>query len=82
MGKAEDCRLQKMENHLLAQEDDMAVSAHIYNSDRTDVDMEHYTEQVCEMPRKRSCLGILIVLLLVAICVFLYLAWGGQMPWK
>ena len=56
-------------------------SPRVYNSDRTDVDMDRFTEKVCEPPRKRSCFGILLILLLVGIAAFLYLAWGGKLPW-
>lgn len=55
-------------------------NARIYNTDRTDVDMEQYAEDVCQPPRKGSCLWIVILLLLAAIALFLYLVIGGG--WK
>ena len=63
--------LERLENQL------MAENPRVYNSDRTDVDMEQFSEEVCQTPRKGSCLGIIIVILLAAIAVFLYLALGG-----
>lgn len=74
--------LNRLENHLLAEEGQAEVSARVYNADHTDVDMQRYTESVCELPRKRSCLGFVILLLLAATAIFLYLAWGGSLPWS
>lgn len=79
MGKEKD--LDRLQNHLFAQEAGEKHTAHVYNADHTDVDLEEYTRDVCEKPRRGSCLGVILVGLFVATAIFLYLAWGG-FPWK
>lgn len=62
-------------------ENNLPEHTRVYNNDRTDVDMEHFSRQVCEIPRKRSRFGIVLLLLFAAAAVLLYLVWGGKLPW-
>lgn len=82
MAKDRDQALQRLQNYMDAEEEETLRSAHVYNSDTSDVDLDRYSQEVCQPPRKRSCLGVLILLLLAATAVFLYLAWGGKLPWN
>ena len=82
MAKDRDQALRRLQNYMDAEEEETLRSAHVYNSDTSDVDLDRYSQEVCQPPRKRSCLGVLILLLLAATAVFLYLAWGGKLPWN
>lgn len=82
MARDRENSLEKLNNYLTADGEEKASSAKIYNGDRTDVDMDRFAEDVCQPPRKRSCLSLVILLLLAALGIFLFLAWGGKMPWN
>lgn len=82
MAKDRDQALRRLQNYMDAEEEETLRSARVYNSDTSDVDLDRYSQEVCQPPRKRSCLGALILLLLAATAVFLYLAWGGKLPWN
>ena len=81
MSKRFDRELQRLENHLMADETREKESAQSYNRDRTDVDLNAYSEKV--YGKKRGCgIWIFIFLLLMALGVFLFLVLGGELPWK
>lgn len=82
MAKDSDEALNRLQNDMDAEENREHLSARMYNNDRSDVDLEEYSREVCEPPRRGSCLGIFIVLLLVAVAGFLYLVMGGKLPWQ
>ena len=53
----------------------------IYNNDSVDVSPDEYDLDGEPPARKGSCLGIFILLLLLFAAGFVYLAWGGKLPW-
>lgn len=81
MGRKRDEELQRLENHLMAMDTRQDVTAKACNRDRTDVDMEKYSDAV-RGEKKRGCIWFLIILLAAGLGVFLYFVWGGQLPWK
>lgn len=82
MAKDKKDDLQRLENHLMADGDGTGSFARVYNADRTDVDLDRFAEEVCKEPRKHSCLAVVILLLLAALGIFLFLVWGGRLPWN
>ncbi len=81
MGKKLDREVQRLENHLIADDARQVSSARAYNRDKADVDLEKYSETV-RVGKKRGCIWFFIFLLCAALGIFLYFVWGGQLPWK
>lgn len=76
-----DRELERLNNHLMAVEDNTAPGCRVYNSDAADVDLEKYSRQVDTPPKRRHKLGWLIVIFLAAAAaVYFYL--GGMLPWN
>ena len=81
MAKDRDEELQRLEKHLMAEDVRKDVSAKAYNRDRTDVDLEKYSDAV-RGEKKGGCIWLVIFLLVAILGVFLYFVWGGQLPWN
>lgn len=81
MAKDRENSLKKLENHLMTDSENPSASARVYNGDRTDVDMEQFSDAVCQKP-KHGCVGWLLLLLAAALAVFLFIVWGGKLPWN
>lgn len=81
MAKDRENSLEKLENHLMTGTENPVSSARVYNGDRTDVDIEQFSDAVCQKP-KHGCIGWLLLLLAAALAVFLFLVLGGKMPWN
>lgn len=81
MRNPRDRELERLQNHLLADECRETAGAEAYNTDSVDVDLEKYSQKA--YGRKSGC-GIWLVILLLtgATGVFLYLVWGGRLPWN
>ncbi len=82
MAKDREDSLKKLENHLMTGTEAPISSARVYNGDRTDVDMEQFSEDICQKPKRRGCIGWLLLLLAVALGIFLFLVLGGELPWN
>lgn len=81
MAKKRDEELRRLENHLMACDARKEVSGKAYNRDKTDVDLDKYSDDV-RGEKKRGCIWFVILLLVAMLAVFLYFVWGGQLPWK
>lgn len=81
MAKDREEELRRLEKHLMAEDVRQEVSARAYNRDRTDVDLEKYSDAV-RGEKKRGCIWFVIFLIAAALGLFLYFVWGGQLPWK
>ena len=81
MAKDRDEELRRLENHLLAEEQRQVSSARVTNQDKTDVNMKKYAKAV-EGKKRKGCVWILILFLTAVLALFLYLVWGGQLPWN
>lgn len=81
MAKKRDEELRRLENHLMACDARMEVSGKACNRDKTDVDLDKYSDDV-RGEKKRGCIWFVILLLVAMLAVFLYFVWGGQLPWK
>ena len=77
-----DREIKKLENHLMAAEENTAPKCRVYNGDRSDVDMDDYIRQVDEPLKHRGKAGWLLLLLLVLAGIALYFWWGGKLPWN
>ncbi len=87
MGKHRNQDLKRIENQLFsAQETQSPVekSFRIYNTDKTDLDLESYSEAVRMPPKKRWLKKLVILLVLVALAVAGIWLWqnGGVLQWK
>ena len=81
MAKNREEELQRLEKYLLAEDVRQDVTAKAYNPDRTDVDLEKYSDAV-RGEKKRGCIWFVILFLFAMLSLFLYFVWGGQLPWK
>ncbi len=81
MSKKRDQELERLENYLMADEARQVSSARVYNRDRSDVNMKKYSESV-RKPKKTRGIWIVILVLTAVLALFLYLVWGGQLPWN
>lgn len=81
MAKDREEELRRLEKHLLAEDVRQEVTAKAYNPDRTDVDLETYSEAV-RGEKKSGCIWFVILLIAAMLGLFLYFVWGGQLPWK
>lgn len=78
MGRKQDEELKRIENHLSAAEELQVDSAHAYNRDAADVDIDRYSQRV-HGKKKGGCLAWLVILVTVAVLgIFLYQVWGGS----
>ena len=75
-----DRKLNRLQNHLMAAEENTAPKCRVYNGDSADVDMEQYCRQV-DAPAKRR-VGFGWLLLLLAAAAVAYLLLGGGLPWN
>ena len=75
-----DRQLKRLNNHLMAAEENTAPKCRVYNSDATDVDLYDYSGQV-DTPAKHRRGGFRF-LLLAAVIAVLYLLLGGDLPWN
>ena len=81
MASDRDEELQRLENHLLAAEQCQVSSARVSNRDKTDVNFKKYVKAV-EGKKRKGGIWVLIILLATALALFLYLVWGGKLPWN
>ena len=81
MAKDWDEELERLENHLLAEDQRKVSSARVTNRDKTDVNMKKYAKAV-EGRKRKGGIWLLIILLTAVLALFLYLAIGGQLPWN
>lgn len=77
----EDRQLKRLNNHLMAAEENTAPKCRVYNTDATDVDLEDYAQQV-DTPVKRAHGGFWLFLLAAAVIAAVYLLLGGELPWN
>ena len=77
----EDRQTKRLQNHLLAAEENTAPKCRVYNTDATDVDLEDYAQQV-DTPVRRRKGGFWIALLAAAVIGAAYLLLGGKLPWN
>ena len=77
----EDRQLKRLNNHLMAAEENTAPKCRVYNTDATDVDLEDYAGQV-DTPVRRPHRGFWIFLLAVAVIVAVYFLSGGKLLWN
>ena len=76
-----DRQLKRLNNHLMAAEENTAPKCRVYNTDATDVDLENYAQQV-DTPARRPHRGFWLFLFAVAVIAAVYLLLGGNLPWK
>ena len=81
MSKKREQELERLENYLMADEERQVSSARVYNRDKTDVNMKKYSEAV-RKPKKSGSIWLVILILTAVLALFLYLVWGGQLPWN
>lgn len=81
MAKDWDDELERLENHLLAEDQRQVSSARVTNRDKTDVNLKKYVKAV-EGRKRKGGIWLLIILLTAVLALFLYLAIGGQLPWN
>lgn len=75
--------LEKLSNHLEAEDCRQVNSASVRNSDTADVDLDAYSEQVYSEPAAGKGFRVAFFLvILAALAVFIYLVTGGTIPWK
>lgn len=87
MARREDRECKRLENHLLSMENEErcapANKVRAYNSDRTDLDLDKFSETV-RQGKKGGCLKKVVgLLLLAALALAAYwLHQNGGLPWK
>lgn len=78
----EDREFQKLQNHLMAAEENTEPKCRVYNTDRADVDMEAYARQVDTPLKHRGGLAWLLIILLALAGAAAYILLGGKLPWN
>jgi hypothetical protein len=87
MARREDKECKRLENHLFAMENEQrsapAKKVRAYNSDRTDLDLDEFSETV-RQGKKGGCLKKIVgILVLVALALAAYwLYQNGGLPWN
>ena len=72
--------IRKLENHLMAAEENTSPKCRVYNRDHVDVDLEDFALQVDTPLKKRFHWGWLFLLIMAA--AVLWYVTGGKFPWN
>lgn len=78
MGKKRNRELERLENHLMAEDARQVESAEAYNRDDTDLNLERYSRKVYGKKRGGCLVYGIILILLAALALFLYQVLGGS----
>ena len=78
MGKKRNRELERLENHLMAEDARQVESAEAYNRDDTDLNLDRYSRKVYGKKRGGCLVYGIILILLAALALFLYQVLGGS----
>lgn len=78
MGKKQQRELERLENHLMAEDARQVESAEAYNRDDIDLNLERYSRKVYGKKRGGCLVYGIILVILAALALFLYQVLGGS----
>lgn len=82
MNRKERRHFRQMENHLLSGSPEDPPKANVYNSDKTDVSLEKFSQRVYARKKRKWLIWVLIALLIGALALFFYQINGGISLWS
>ena len=78
MGRKLNKELERLQNHLAAEDVRQVDSAKVRNRDSTDVNLDKYSRRVQGRSKKGCLAWFMILLILAGLGIFLYQLWGGR----
>lgn len=78
VGKKQQRELERLENHLMAEDARQVESAEAYNRDDIDLNLERYSRKVYGKKRGGCLVYGIILVILAALALFLYQVLGGS----
>lgn len=77
VGKKQQRELERLENHLMAEDARQVESAEACNRDDSDIDLERYSRKVYGKKRGGCLVYGIILIIVAALALFLYQVLGG-----